>query len=128
MTQRWINPQCDKVASFETTNSFVNGSHLLRYIRASYEQLVELFGEPNGGSCDKTHNRWKIQFTIYTKKGKVEDTVYCDLYDWKEVDHTISQRGEYNWHVGGVDPRAESMISDLLRQSSKPEYRFFKNV
>jgi hypothetical protein len=106
-TQRWINPQCDTVASFEPTDDFVNGSHMLGYIRASYDHLVELFGEPNGSETDKTHNSWDIEFTIYDKKGNVEDTVYCNLYDWKEVDHTISQRGKYDWHIGGVDPRAD---------------------
>jgi hypothetical protein len=126
MTQRWINPQADTVASFETTDDFVNGSHLLGYIRASYDDLVELFGEPNGGDDDKVHNSWDIEFTIYTKKGEVEDTVYCNLYDWKEVDHSVSQRGEYDWHIGGVDPQADFLIYDLLRKSRKPEYRFFK--
>ena len=124
--QRWINPLADTVASFEPTDDFVDGSHMLGYIRTSYDQLVELFGEPNGGECDKTHNSWDIEFNIYDKKGRVEDTVYCNLYDWKEVDHTISQRGKYDWHIGGVDPRADFLIYDLLGHSPRPEYRFFR--
>ena len=125
-SNRWINPQCDTVASFDTTAGIVNGSHLLGYIRASYDDLVEMFGEPNGVMCDKVWNSWDIEFEIYNKKGEVEDTVYCNLYDWKEADAEISKRGEYDWHIGGVDKEADFLIYDLLRQSPKPEYRFFK--
>ena len=126
MTQRWINPQADKVASFATTDDFVNGSHLLGYIRASYDDLVELFGEPNGGDDDKVHNSWDTEFQIYTKTGEVEDTVYANLYDWKEVNAEFAKRGEYDWHIGGVDKRAVDLVYDLLRKSFNPEYRFFR--
>jgi len=127
-SNRWINPFADTVASFDTTDGIVNGSHLLGYIRASYDDLVEMFGEPNGASCDKVHNSWDIEFEIYNKKGEVEDTVYCNLYDWKEADAEISKRGEYDWHIGGVDKKADFLIYDLLRKSRKPEYRFFRKV
>ena len=123
--QRWINPQADTVASFESTDDFVNGSHMLGYIRTSYDQLVELFGEPNGGDDDKVHNSWDIEFTIYTKKGEVEDTVYCNLYDWKEPGPDASRYGEYDWHIGGTNSRADFLMYDLLGKTSKPEYRFF---
>ena len=126
MTQRWINPQADTVASFDTIDDFVNGSHLLGHIRTTYDNLVEMFGEPNGGSCDKVHNSWDIEFETYTKKGEVDEIVYCNLYDWKEVDDGMSKRGEYEWHIGGINKEAVYLIYDLLRKSNKPEYRFFR--
>jgi len=128
MTQRWINPFADTVASFDTTDGIVNGSYLLGKVRASYDDLVEMFGEPNGAMCDKVWNSWDIEFEIYNKKGEVEDTVYANLYDWKEVDAEISKRGEYDWHIGGVDKRAVDLVYDLLRKSFNPEYRFFRKV
>ena len=126
MSQRWINPQADTVASFETTDDFVNGSHLLGYIRASYDDLVELFGEPNAGPGDKTWNAWDIEFTIYDKEGEVEDTVYCNIYDWKEMHPDISRLGEYDWHIGGINKEADYLLYDLMGKSPKPEYRFFR--
>ncbi len=125
-SNRWINPHADTVASFDTTDGIVNGSHLLGYIRASYDDLVEMFGEPNGVMCDKVWNSWDIEFEIYTKTGEVEDIVYCNLYDWKEADAEVSKRDEYDWHIGGVDKKADFLIYDLLRKSPKPEYRFFR--
>ncbi len=125
-SNRWINPHADTVASFDTTDGIVNGSHLLGYIRASYDDLVEMFGEPNGVMCDKVWNSWDIEFEIYTKTGEVEDIVYCNLYDWKEADAEVSKRDEYDWHIGGVDKKAGKLIYDLLRKSCRPEYRFFR--
>ena len=128
MTQRWINPQCDTVASFDTVDYAVNGSHLLGTIKTSYDKLVEMFGEPNGGSCDKVHNSWDIEFEVYDTRGEVEDTVYANIYDWKEEDGSMSKRGEYEWHIGGVwtEHRADWMLMDLFKKSPHPEYRFFR--
>ena len=130
MSQRWINPQADKVASFEPVDDFVNGSHLLGYVRTRYDDLVEMFGEPNCPPGDKTWNSWDIEFTIYDKVGEVEDTVYCNIYDWKEADHSVSrygdQNGEYDWHIGGINKEADYLLYDLMGRSPKPEYRFFR--
>ncbi len=122
----WINPFADKVASFEPVDDFVNGSHLQGYIRTSYDLLVKLFGEPNAGPGDKTWNAWDVEFTIYDKVGEVEDTVYCNIYDWKESHPDHSRLGEYDWHIGGVNKEADYLLYDLLGKSPKPEYRFFK--
>jgi len=122
---RWINPFADKVASFEPVDDFVNGSHLLGYVRTSYDQLVELFGEPNAGPGDKTWNSWDIEFTIYDNVGEVDDTVYCNIYDWKEVGPEASTFGDYDWHIGGTNKKADFLLYDLLGKSRNPEYRFF---
>ena len=103
MTQRWINPQADKVAS-----------------------LVEMFGEPNCPPGDKTWNSWDIEFTIYDKVGEVEDTVYCNIYDWKEMGPDASRYDEYDWHIGGINKEADYLLYDLMGKSPKPEYRFFR--
>jgi len=130
MSQRWINPQADKVASFEPVDDFVNGSHLLGYVRTRYDDLVEMFGEPNCPPGDKTWNSWDIEFTIYDKVGEVEDTVYCNIYDWKEMGPDASrygdQNGEYDWHIGGINKEADYLLYDLMGRSPKPEYRFFR--
>ena len=133
MSQRWINPHADTVASFDTTDSIVAGSHLIGYIRISYDKLVEMFGEPNGTMCDKVWNSWDIEFEIYNKKGEVEDIIYCDIYDWKETSPEASRygchgdgKGEYDWHIGGKNKEAEYMLYDLMGKSPNPEYRFFR--
>ena len=42
-----------------------NGSSLRGYVTATYDNLVELFGEPNAYCGDKTWNAWDLCFTVH---------------------------------------------------------------
>jgi hypothetical protein len=81
----------------------VNGTSLQGYITATYDQLVERFGQPEGGG-DKTTVEWMLQFA---------DGTVATIYDWK-VDETPTSM--YNWHIGGVNKTAVTRVTQSLKQ------------
>lgn len=72
-----------------------NGSHLQGYMKASYNDLVKVFGNPTFGpnafELDKVTCEWILEY---------EDNKYCTIYDWK-IEETPSY--EYQWHIGGFN-------------------------
>jgi len=56
------------------------------YMPARYEDLVAVFGEPEGGG-DKTTVEWCLAF---------EDGTVATIYDWKEYETPM---GLYHWHI-----------------------------
>ena len=94
-----------------------NGSSLRGYHTTSYVNLVDLFGEPNAYSGDKTWNAWDLCFTVHDDDGEDSEDVYVSIYDWKESSPDHSRIGEYRWHIGGFakgEHRADWLVSDLL--------------
>ena len=83
----------------------VNGTSLQGYINATYDQLVERFGQPEGGG-DKTTVEWMLQF---------EDGTVATIYDWK-VDETPTYM--YNWHIGGKNKTAVTRVTQSLKQGA----------
>ena len=110
----------------------IHGSSLMGYVTTTYDNLVELFGEPNCPPGDKTWNNWDLCFTVDIPESTVmvpdfdgdedwkdvEDweDVYVSIYDWKESSPDHSRIGEYRWHIGGHrgEHRADWLLSDLL--------------
>ena len=94
-----------------------NGSSLRGYVTTTYDNLVELFGEPNAYCGDKTWNAWDLCFTVHDDDGEDSEDVYVSIYDWKESSPDHSRIGEYRWHIGGFakgEHRADWLVSDLL--------------
>jgi len=97
----------------------IHGSSLMGYVTTTYDNLVELFGEPNCPPGDKTWNNWDLCFTVDLDDEMGEDweDVYVSIYDWKESSPDHSRIGEYRWHIGGFakgEHRADWLLSDLL--------------
>jgi hypothetical protein len=86
-----------------TTNADGNGTCLQGYMEATYDQLVEVFGEPEGGG-DKTTVEWCLAF---------EDGTVATIYDWKEYQTPM---GRYNWHIGGRNNLAVARVQQAFRQ------------
>jgi hypothetical protein len=86
-----------------TTDADVNGTHLQGYISATYDQLVERFGQPDGGG-DKTTVEWCLAF---------EDGTVATIYDWKEWETPL---GKYNWHIGGRNHMAVTRVTQTFKQ------------
>jgi hypothetical protein len=83
----------------------VNGTSLQGYVQATYAQLVERFGQPEGGG-DKTTVEWMLKF---------EDGTVATIYDWK-VDETPTYM--YNWHIGGKNKTAVTRVTQSLKQGA----------
>ena len=90
---------------FTTDNNSGCGTSLQGYIRAYYHQLVEVFGEPDGGG-DKTTVEWCLEF---------EDGTIATIYDWKEYD---TPTGRYDWHIGGKNKDAVYAVMDAFKQGA----------
>ena len=88
-----------------TNEADVNGTSLQGYVQAYYHQLVEVFGEPEGGG-DKTTVEWCLEF---------EDGTVATIYDWKEYETPM---GLHQWHIGGESKRAVYAVMDAFKQGA----------
>ena len=79
-----------------------SGSCLQGYIRCSYEDLEETFGEPHERMGDKTSVEWIF------KSGDVLFTIY----DYKL--HCRQDASLFDFHIGGHDPRSVDLVHSLL--------------
>ena len=96
------------------------GSSLKGHITASYDALVEVFGEPNvlnaePSGDDKVHNEWGIRFS------DGDDDIYATIYDWKEHDAYVSHVGGYRWHIGGKQIEAVWYVTDVVNSPKSME-------
>jgi len=89
------------------------GSSLRGHINASYQALVEAFGEPNilnAEEGDKVWNEWGVRFS------EGDEDIYATIYDWKEQSAYDSHVGEYRWHIGGKQAEAVWCVLDVLNE------------
>jgi hypothetical protein len=82
-----------------------NGTSLQGYINATYADLVECFGQPEGGG-DKTTVECMLKFA---------DGTVATIYDWK-VDETPTYM--YNWHIGGKNKNAVARVTSTFKQGA----------
>jgi hypothetical protein len=85
------------------TDADANGTSLQGYMRATYDQLVARFGQPDGGG-DKTTVEWCLEF---------EDGTVATIYDWKEYETPMYA---YDWHIGGRSKMAVFAVKEAFRQ------------
>ena len=84
-----------------------SGTYLQGYMKASYEDLIKVFGEPtygpNSTDIDKSTCEWVLEYG---------DNQYCTIYDWK-LDETPYYA--YNWHIGGFNKDCVKAIEDYFK-------------
>lgn len=91
---------------FTTDNNSGCGTSLQGKMSAYYHQLVEVFGEPDGGG-DKTTVEWCLEF---------EDGTIATIYDWKEYETPM---GLHRWHIGGKNKSAVFAVMDAFTQGAR---------
>ena len=91
-----------------TTGADANMTSLRGYMPARYEELVAVFGEPEGGG-DKTTVEWCLEF---------EDGTVATIYDWKECETPMYK---YNWHIGGMSKLSMARVESAFRQGVKAQ-------
>lgn len=93
-----------------------DGTSLQGYVDISYAELVEAFGEPDGGDGYKTDAEWTFL---------VEDTEAFDtpsgmaaitIYNWKDGPSYGARPVEHirDWHIGGRNNRAVLLAKFVL--------------
>ena len=92
----------------------VAGTSLRGKVMASYETLVEVFGEPNIPAGDKVWNDWGIEFEVGNPDDDDWDVVDVTIYDWKEPHQHVARYGKYGWHIGGKGHLGVECVYDAL--------------
>jgi hypothetical protein len=77
----------------------ISGTSLVEEIDASYEKLVEKFGDPDEGDAYKVDAMWKIEF---------EDGKVATIYNYKDGknyngDEGLETTKIRDWYIGGYD-------------------------
>lgn len=71
-----------------------NGTSLVGYISATYDDLVKTFGEPHGGGS--TDGKVQCEWAFQLPKGGV-----FTIYDYKS---DLAPSANMMWHIGGNKP------------------------
>lgn len=112
-TQKWykdpmkIKMEDGKTIEVTTHNESdaidVNGTWLQGYITATYQHLLNLFGEPDLYVDNKVQVEWTLEY----------DGTVITIYDYKN--YGIDPKRNTNWHVGGFDAEAARLAKKLIR-------------
>jgi hypothetical protein len=99
-----------KYTTHNITDIDPTGTHLQGYIEASYDTLVDLFGEPLPGDGYKVDAEWFIQF---------EDGTLATVYNYKDGVNYCGEGGIpvkliTEWHIGGDDHNAKLYVVNLV--------------
>lgn len=93
------------------TEASVSMTSLQGFIKTTYDDLVEVFGEPRYTSSgdDKVTAEWNLEF-------KVDDEyVTATIYDWKLCGTPFV---EYDWHIGGFSTQAAHVVSQFMKDAN----------
>ena len=105
----------NNITNIENQQSIkTSGSSLVGTIEATYEELIEAFGEPTykePSGDGKVSTEWVLEFEH--QDGKY---VVATIYDWKMYDNgTACRSGEkFEWHVGGFNYEALELVEEEL--------------
>ena len=96
-----------------TKTSNISGTHLQGNVGATYQELVEIFGEPtrfewSNESDNKVDAQWAIKF---------EDGTIATIYNYKNGLNYLGAEGKRvseisMWNVGGHNERAVTLVND----------------
>lgn len=90
------------------TSNVINGTSLQGYVQATYQELVDAFGDPeirlDGDTGYKVKHLWVINI----------EGVICSIYDYKEDLNTGKPE---NWHIGGKQKIAERLINQIIEEA-----------
>lgn len=80
------------------SRNLANGTGLMGYIMASYNQVVQAFGQPFETDEDKTTIEWVVEFY---------DGEVATIYDWWTDQASPQDFPDmpYHWHIGGHHPK-----------------------
>ena len=104
---------------FKNGEANISMTSLQGYIKTSYRDLVNCFGEPTSdGDGYKVDAEWELTF---------EDGTVATIYNWKDGRNYCGADGLpveqiTDWHVGGKSTRAvrlvEQAMGDYLNKTS----------
>ena len=72
-------------------------------IKATLNELKELYGEPGNGDGDKVNHDWVLQ---------MNDKTIFTIYDWKR--RSVRDDIQISWHIGGFSSNDTSKAKNML--------------
>ena len=100
--------------TYDFRYSVFDGASLQGYVRASYDELVDIFGEPNMSRDPKVQCEWYIEF---------DDMVVATIYSWKADNFRETKK----WNVGGQKFKAYERIVKLIFEYQSKKNKRSKN-
>ena len=102
--------------TWKLNDDYLGGSALRGKGFATYDRLVEIFGEPNLPASDdgKVWNEWSLQFEVGKPEDDDWDVVDVTIYDWKEPHIHVARYGKYEWHIGAKNHLGVECVYDAL--------------
>jgi hypothetical protein len=99
------------------------GTSFKGYVKTTYADLVEKFGEPTYTNGADTTAEWNLEFEVDADNGSLGEDgnieyVTATIYDYRTYDTPM---GEYNWHVGGYGMDAVYLVMEVLSKSKVDE-------
>lgn len=89
------------------TSNVTNGTGLQGYVRATYDELVSIFGKPEYmGDYDKITHQWVLNI----------EGVIATIYDYKENLNTGITEA---WHIGGKQKIAERLVNQIVAEAKQ---------
>jgi len=93
----------------------VGGTHLQGEVGATYDELIEMFGEPTESDGYKVDAEWEIEF----KNPNSDTPVIATIYNWKNGKNYLGCEGTNvenitNWHIGGFNQDAVLFVKQVL--------------
>ena len=87
----------------------INGTSLQGFVEATYEELVDIFGEPSHThtpeELEKTQAEWWLLFS---------DGTIATIYDWKSI---YPPEEVPTWNIGGHDMDAEYQVKQAIKEA-----------
>jgi len=109
--------------TFKPTNKPLNTGLFGETKPITFNQLVEVFGEPNGESGDKVSTEWVLEDTETGEIVTIYDYKSTNLYHSRYPEVEEFRKSKYNWHIGGkcFDPKAKSAakLLELINSIAK---------
>lgn len=112
-----IREQLDIISVENDDLANVVGTGRRGEIKARYDDLVRMFGEPTkskerGDQMDKTHAEWYLEFEVRDEDDP-EDTypIVATIYDWKYPELPLD---EVQWNVGGKTWESYEAVTDYI--------------
>jgi|TARA_R110002126_G_scaffold270479_1_gene414291 hypothetical protein len=91
-----------------------SGTSFRGNVLTTYNDIVEVLGDPTQQNLDKVNVEWDIEF-IVKNDDDTEREVIATIYDWKMPSVPY---GLYVWHIGGNEPEAVDLVHQYLNSNN----------
>ena len=88
------------------------------YMNASYEELVQVFGEPTFDT-PSGDGKTDIEWLLKIHDNEFDEDHVVTIYNWKDYDGGLAARSNpnYEWHIGGCKKIVVGMLIEYFRDA-----------